>query len=85
MQEMQVLSLGQEDCLEEEMATHSSIFAGRIPWIEEAGGLPSMGSQSAGMRAETYFSQHQKRCLWTLSLLRGRVLSTLLRLDVRDL
>ena len=39
MQEMQVLSLGQEDPLEEEMATHSSILAWRIPWREELGGL----------------------------------------------
>ena len=37
MQEMQVLSLGQEDPLEEEMATHSSILAWRIPWREELG------------------------------------------------
>ena len=36
---MQVQSLGQEDALEEEMATHSSIVAWRIPWIEEAGRL----------------------------------------------
>ena len=43
------------------MATHSSIFAGRIPWIEEAGGLPSMGSQSTGMRAETYFFTTPKK------------------------
>ena len=45
MQEMQVQSLGQEDPLEEEMATHSSIFAWEIPWTEEPGGLQSMGSQ----------------------------------------
>ena len=45
MQEMQVQSLGQEDPLEEEMATHSSILAWRIPWTEEPGGLQSMGSQ----------------------------------------
>ena len=37
--------LGQEDPLEKEMATHSSILAGRIPWMEEPGGLQSMGSQ----------------------------------------
>ena len=43
---MQVQSLGQEDSLEEEMATHSSILAWRIPWTVETGGLPSMGSQS---------------------------------------
>ena len=43
---MWVLSLGQEDPLEEGMATHSSILAWRIPWTEEPGGLQSMGSQS---------------------------------------
>ena len=45
MQEMRVQSLGQEDLLEEEMAAHSSIFAWRIPWTEEPGGLQSIGSQ----------------------------------------
>ena len=40
--------LGQEDPLEEGTATHSSIFAWRIPWAEEAGGLQSMGSQRVG-------------------------------------
>ena len=44
MQESQVPSLGQEDPLEKVIATHSSILAWRIPWIEEPGGLPSMGS-----------------------------------------
>ena len=43
---MQVPSLGQKDPLEEGMATHSSILAWRIPWIKEAGGLQSIGSQS---------------------------------------
>ena len=42
---MRVRSLGQEDPLEKEMATHSSILAWEIPWTEEAGGLQSMGSQ----------------------------------------
>ena len=42
----QIQSLGQEDPLEKEMATHSSILAGRIPRTEEPGGLQSMGSQS---------------------------------------
>ena len=41
-----VRSLGQEDPLEKEMATHSSILAWRIPWMEEHGGLQFMGSQS---------------------------------------
>ena len=44
MQEMQVWSLGGEDPLEEEMTIHSSIVAWEIPWIEEPGGLQSMGS-----------------------------------------
>ena len=43
MQETQVQSLGLEDPLEKEMATHSSIHAWKIPWIEEPGGLQSMG------------------------------------------
>ena len=46
--EMGVRSLGQEDPLEKEMATHSSILAWRIPWTEEPGGLQSMGSQRLG-------------------------------------
>ena len=45
MQDMWVQSLGQEDPLEEEMATHSSIPAWKIPWTEECGGLQSIGSQ----------------------------------------
>ena len=46
MQEMHVRSLGLEDPLEEEKATHSSILAWKIPWTEEPGGLPSMELQS---------------------------------------
>ena len=45
MWETQVQSLGREDPLEKEMATHSSILAWRIPWGEEPGGLQSTGSQ----------------------------------------
>ena len=41
-------SLGQEDLLEEEMATHSSILAWKIPWTEEPGKLQSMGSLRVG-------------------------------------
>ena len=48
MQETWVRSLGWEDPLEKEMATHSSILAWRIPWTEEPGGLQSMGSQRVG-------------------------------------
>ena len=46
VQETRVRPLGWEDPLEEEMATHSSNLTWRIPWIEEPGGLQSMGSQS---------------------------------------
>ena len=46
MQETWVQSLGWEDPLEKEMATHSSILAWRIPWTEEPAGLQFMGSQS---------------------------------------
>ena len=45
MQETQVGSLGQEDPLEKEMATHSSILAWESPWTEEPGGLQPMGFQ----------------------------------------
>ena len=48
MQETQVRSLGREDSLEKEMATHSRIFAWRIPWTEEPDRLQSMGSQRVG-------------------------------------
>ena len=44
-QEMWVQSLGQEDPLEEEMATHTKILAWKIPWTEKPGGLQCMGSQ----------------------------------------
>ena len=48
VQETQVRSLGWEDPLEEEMATHSSTLAWKIPWTEEPGRLQSMGSQRDG-------------------------------------
>ena len=57
MQETQIWSLGQEDPLEEEMASHSNILAWKIPWTEEPGGLQSMGSQK---------SQTQLTCLHTI-------------------
>jgi len=44
MQEILVQFLGLEDLLEKEVATHSSILVWRTPWIEETGGLQSMGS-----------------------------------------
>ena len=48
MQEMQVQSLGQEDPSEEEMVTHSSFLAWKIPWTEKPGGLQPMGLQRVG-------------------------------------
>ena len=48
VQEIGVQSLGQEDPLDNGMATHSSILAWRIPWTEEPGGLESMESQRVG-------------------------------------
>ena len=48
MQEIRVQSLGREDVLEKEMATHSSILAWKTPWMEEPGRLQSMGSQRVG-------------------------------------
>ena len=48
MRETRVQSLGREDLLDKEMATHSSVLAWRITWMEEPGRLPSMGSQRVG-------------------------------------
>ena len=56
MQETRVWSLGQEDPLEKEMATHSSTFAWKIPWTEKPGRLQSMVSQRVGQDWTTAFS-----------------------------
>ena len=48
-QETWVRSLGRDDPLEKEMATHSSVLAWRIPWTEESGRLQSIGSQESDM------------------------------------
>ena len=53
MRETWVRSLGQEDPLEKEMETRSSILAWKIPWTEEPGGLESMGSQRVGHNGAT--------------------------------
>ena len=47
MWETHVQSLGREDLLEKEMATHSSILAWKIPWMEESGGLQSTGHKES--------------------------------------
>ena len=59
MQETWVQSLGREDPLEKEMATHSSIHAWKIPWTTEPGGLQSMGSQRVGQDLETEQEQQK--------------------------
>ena len=55
MWETQVQSLGQEDPLEKEMATHSSTHAWKIPWMEKPGGLQSMGSQRVRSTERLHF------------------------------
>ena len=60
MQEMPVRSLGQEEPLEKEMATHSSILGWEIPWTEEPGGLQSMESQR--VRDDLATKQQQQSC-----------------------
>ena len=57
MRETWVQSLGREDLLQKEMTTHSSILAWKIPWMEEPGGLQSMGSQRVGHDWATTLTQ----------------------------
>ena len=69
MWETQVVSLGWEALLEKDMATHSSIFAQRIPWTEEPGGLQSMGSKRAAghdwvSNANTTIFQSRQEIYW---------------------
>ena len=61
IQDTRARSLGQEDALEKEMATHSSTLAGKIPWKGEPCKLQSMGSQRVGHNCVT--SLHFKNCL----------------------
>ena len=62
MQEMQVRSLGQEDTLGKEIATHSSVLAWRIPWAEEPSDLQSMGVSKVGNELAT--KQQQQQSPW---------------------
>ena len=57
-EETQVQSLCQVDPLEEDMATHSSVLAWRIPWTEEPGRLQSMGSQRVGHDGSNLAGMH---------------------------
>ena len=56
MLETRVRSLGKDDPLEKKMETHSSILAWKIPWMEEPGGVQSIGSQRVGHNRATSFS-----------------------------
>ena len=84
-QEMRVRSLGGEDPLEEEMATHSSILAWRSPWTEEPGGLQPRGSQESDTMGCTHTmiskfgfwnseSRFLDRLVWSLSFLRSSLI-----------
>ena len=66
MQEMQSRSLGQEDHVEKEMTTHSSIFAWEILWTEEPGRLQSMESQRVGLDLATKKQQQKLYSALTL-------------------
>ena len=79
--ETRIRSLGREDPLEEDMATHSRILAWRIPWTQEPGGLVSMGSQRVGHNwgnlAHSIVMRHKTRPLrqqgpWTSSWVRQK-------------
>ena len=59
MWETWVRSLGWEDPLEKEMATHSSILAWRIPWTEELGGLQSMGRKESDTTERLHFHSNK--------------------------
>jgi len=69
VQETQVPSLGREDLLEEDMATHSNTLAWRIPWTEEPGGLQSIGLHRVGhdwsdqAAAATAMNLHHFKCI----------------------
>ena len=56
MRETQVRSLGWEDSLEKDMATHSNILAWTIPWMEEPGGLQSVGRKDSDTTERLHFS-----------------------------
>ena len=68
-QERRIRSLDWEDPLEEEMATHASILAWRIPWTEEPGGLKSTGSQRVGHHESTLHMRWPKYWSFSFSII----------------
>ena len=71
MQETQVRSLGQEDPQEKEIATHCSVLTWKIPWMEEPGGLQSIGSQRVGQDLATEHTQLTEHLLRARHYARG--------------
>ena len=69
MWETWVWSLGQEDPLVKEVATHSTVLAWRIPWTEEPGGLQFMGSQRVGLHWATKLFFLSNSCWWVYVLI----------------
>ena len=66
MWETWVRSLGQEDPLEKEMATHSSILAWTIPWTEELGGLQSTGCEESDRTKRLHFQSGNRQLINTI-------------------
>ena len=82
MQKIQVQSLGGEDPLEEEMATHASILAWRIPWTGEPGGLQCMGSQRVRHdctteHTHTHMCKYSIKCLLNCNLFQSSIIISL--------
>ena len=82
MQDTWVRSLDQENPLEKEMATHSSIFAWEIPWTEEPGGLQSMGLQRVGHHGVTKQQQIVMKWLHFSPVISFVLISTLSDVDI---
>ena len=70
---MWVQSLGQEDRLEKEMVTHSSILVWEIPWIEKSSRLQSMGLERVGHDLATKQKQQQTTGFYTIIILLGKL------------
>ena len=62
MWEIQVQSLDQEDLLEKEMATHSTILAWKIPWTEDLGRYSPWGDRESDMTLRLYFHSYKRQC-----------------------
>ena len=76
MWETWVRSLGREDPLEKAMATHSSILAWRIPWMEELGGLQSTGRKELDTTEQLHFHFHLRRGSWEVQVYSYSIRST---------